>query len=55
MCCVQLEEEIHTLQSVLHTKVRVASDLKRKLGITPMTEFRDDVKHGFKSITDSDA
>jgi len=52
--CFQLEEEIVTLRSVLDAKVKEAGELKQKLGITPLVEFRDDFKHGIQVIRESD-
>ena len=52
---LQLEDEIQTLRQVLACKVRDASELKKKLGITPMVEFKQDLRQGFQNIKDSDA
>jgi len=52
--CSQLEEEIATLRSVLDAKVKEASELKQKLGITPLVEFKDDFKHGIQVIRESE-
>jgi len=52
--CAQLEGEIATLRSVLEAKVREAAELKQKLGITPLVEFKDDFKHGIQVIRDSE-
>jgi len=51
----KLEEEILTLRQVLNSKVRHSTDLKKKLGITPMREFQADIKQGFQNIKESDA
>lgn len=51
----KLEEEIITLQSVLHAKVRQQSELKRKLGITTVTELKQDMQQGIKNIKESNA
>jgi len=53
--CYQLEYEIQTLRSVLAVKMREANELKRKLGITQMSEFRDDLRQGMQTVRDSDA
>jgi len=50
----QLEYEIQTLRSVLAVKTREANELKRKLGITTMTEFREDFRHGVQAVRESD-
>ena len=52
--CRQLEYEIQTLRSVLAVKIREANELKRKLGITTMTELKDDLRHGVQTVRDSD-
>jgi len=51
----KLEEDIATLRQVLGAKVRQSSELKRKLGITPIAEFKADMRHGIQNIRDSDA
>lgn len=50
----KLENEITTLRTVLNCKYKEADELKRKLGITPLVEFRDNVKHGFNTIKESE-
>jgi hypothetical protein len=50
----KLEEEIATLRSVLDAKVVEASELKRKLGITPLVELKDDFKHGIQVFKESE-
>ncbi|XP_030374246.1 uncharacterized protein LOC115623837 isoform X2 [Scaptodrosophila lebanonensis] len=49
----RVEEEINTLRTVLASKTRHASDLKRKLGITVWKELTDDVNQGFKNVKES--
>ncbi|XP_013391088.1 tumor protein D54 isoform X3 [Lingula anatina] len=49
------EEEIQTLRSVLGAKVRHANELKKKLGITTLQEFKQDVSSTLTSIRESDA
>jgi len=49
----RVEEEIATLRTVLTSKVRLASELKRKLGITVWKEISDDVNQGLKNVKDS--
>ncbi|XP_023036771.1 uncharacterized protein LOC6652239 isoform X1 [Drosophila willistoni] len=49
----RVEEEINTLRTVLASKTRHASDLKRKLGITVWKELTDDVNQGVKNIKES--
>lgn len=50
----KLEEEIHTLKAVLNTKLRETAELKRRLGITPMVEFKQDLQQGFSAIKESE-
>lgn len=50
----RVEGEIATLRQVLGSKVRYASELKRKIGITPFQELKQDVQFGIKSIKESD-
>ena len=55
ICLVsQLEEEITTLRSVLSTKQREAANIKAKLGITPMTEMKADLRTGLNNIRESE-
>ncbi|XP_071044451.1 tumor protein D54 isoform X4 [Parasteatoda tepidariorum] len=49
------EEEIATLRQVLSAKVKHAQDLKRKLGITPWKELKEDVEQGLKNIQETSA
>ncbi|XP_021354416.1 tumor protein D52-like isoform X8 [Mizuhopecten yessoensis] len=49
-----VEGEIATLRQVLGSKVRYASELKRKMGITPFQELKQDLHYGFKTIKESD-
>ncbi|KPU75948.1 uncharacterized protein Dana_GF12177, isoform H [Drosophila ananassae] len=49
----RVEEEINTLRTVLASKTRHASDLKRKLGITVWKEVTDDVNQGLRNIKES--
>uniref|UniRef100_A0A1A9WWK0 Tumor protein D52 n=1 Tax=Glossina brevipalpis TaxID=37001 RepID=A0A1A9WWK0_9MUSC len=49
----RVEEEINTLRTVLASKTRHASDLKRKLGITVWKEITDDMNQGLKSVKES--
>lgn len=48
-----MEEEITTLRTVLTSKVRHASELKRKLGITVWKEISDDMGQGLKTVRES--
>ncbi|GFX08054.1 tumor protein D54 [Trichonephila clavipes] len=49
------EEEIATLRQVLSAKVKYAQDLKRKLGITPWKELKDDVEQSLRNIQETPA
>ncbi|XP_034102751.1 tumor protein D52 isoform X5 [Drosophila nasuta] len=49
----RVEEEINTLRTVLASKTRHASDLRRKLGITVWKELTDDVNQGVKNLKES--
>ncbi|KAM8712796.1 hypothetical protein ACLKA7_013170 [Drosophila subpalustris] len=49
----RVDEEINTLRTVLASKTRHASDLRRKLGITVWKELTDDVNQGVKNIKES--
>ncbi|XP_050326230.1 uncharacterized protein LOC126756851 isoform X3 [Bactrocera neohumeralis] len=49
----RVEEEINTLRTVLASKTRHASDLKRKLGITMWKEITDDMNQGLKNVKES--
>lgn len=50
---IKVEGEILTLRQVLTAKVRQATELKRKLGITPMQEFKQDLQAGLQQLRDS--
>ncbi|GBL79866.1 Tumor protein D54 [Araneus ventricosus] len=47
------EEEIATLRQVLSVKVKYAQDLKRKLGITPWKELKEDVEQSLRNIQET--
>ncbi|XP_034477965.1 tumor protein D52 isoform X6 [Drosophila innubila] len=49
----RVDEEINTLRTVLASKTRHASDLRRKLGITVWKELTDDVNQGVKNLKES--
>lgn len=49
----RVEEEITTLRTVLTSKVRHASELKRKLGITVWREISDDMNQSLKNVRES--
>ncbi|XP_054721489.1 tumor protein D54-like isoform X2 [Uloborus diversus] len=49
------EEEIATLRQVLSAKVKHSQDLKRKLGITPWKELKDDMEQSLRNIQETPA
>ncbi|XP_045181965.2 tumor protein D54-like isoform X2 [Mercenaria mercenaria] len=49
----KVEGEIATLRQVLGSKIRYSTELKRKLGITPLQEMKNDFQLGIKTIKDS--
>lgn len=49
----QIEEELETLRCVINAKLRTASDLKRKLGISMWKEFTGDMNQGLKQVKES--
>ncbi|XP_055954602.1 tumor protein D52 isoform X2 [Patella vulgata] len=51
---IKVEGEIATLRQVLGTKVRYASELKRKMGITPFQEFKADMATSLEHIKGSE-
>jgi len=53
--CAQLEEEISTLRQVLASKEKQHAELKQKLGITPLSEFRNNFSRGWYDMQSSTA
>lgn len=51
--CVQLEEEISTLRQVLSSKEKQQADLRQKLGINPLSEFRNNFSRGWRDMQTS--
>ncbi|MCP9263413.1 hypothetical protein DINM_006215 [Dirofilaria immitis] len=51
----ETEEEINTLRQVLVARQKHASDLKRKLGISPLTEFTADINQSLQHVKESQA
>lgn len=49
----RVEEEITTLRTVLGSKMRLAAELKRKLGITVWKEISEDVNQGLRNVKES--
>ncbi|XP_063041469.1 tumor protein D52 isoform X2 [Engraulis encrasicolus] len=51
----KVEEEILTLSQVLASKERQVAELKRKLGITPLNELKQNISKGWQEVTTSTA
>ncbi|XP_072297003.1 tumor protein D53 isoform X3 [Eucyclogobius newberryi] len=51
----KLEEEISTLKQVLTSKERQHAELKDKLGLTPLSELRNNFSRGWQDMTNSTA
>lgn len=49
----KVEEEILTLRQVLSAKERHAGELKRRLGLTPLSEFRQNISKGWQDVQTS--
>ena len=55
LVCVQLEEEISTLKQVLASKEKQQADLRQKLGISPLSELRNNFSRGWHDMQTSTA
>ncbi|XP_066526908.1 tpd52 like 2b isoform X2 [Hoplias malabaricus] len=51
----KVEEEIQTLRQVLLAKERHASELKRKLGLSTLTELKQNISKGWQDVQTSNA
>ncbi|XP_078025877.1 tpd52 like 2b isoform X6 [Epinephelus lanceolatus] len=51
----KVEEEINTLRQVLSAKERHATELKRKLGLSPLTELRQNLTKSWQDVQTSNA
>ncbi|XP_061591738.1 tpd52 like 2b isoform X3 [Cololabis saira] len=51
----KVEEEINTLRQVLLAKERHANDLKRKLGLSPLNELRQNLTKSWQDVQTSNA
>ncbi|GMT31404.1 hypothetical protein PFISCL1PPCAC_22701, partial [Pristionchus fissidentatus] len=49
------EDEILTLRQVLNARQKHASELKRKLGLSPLSELTQDINKSLKGVTETDA
>ncbi|KAM6964885.1 tumor protein D53 [Aplochiton taeniatus] len=52
---LRLEEEISTLRQVLSSKEQQQSELKQKLGISPLSDFRQNLSRGWTDVQTSTA
>uniref|UniRef100_A0A3B4CDU5 Tumor protein D54-like n=1 Tax=Pygocentrus nattereri TaxID=42514 RepID=A0A3B4CDU5_PYGNA len=51
----KVEEEIQTLRQVLLAKERHSSELKRKLGLSPLSELKQNITKGWQDVQTSNA
>lgn len=51
----KVEEEIHTLRQVLLAKEKHATELKRKLGLSPLSELKQNLTKGWQDVQTSNA
>ncbi|XP_028438728.1 tpd52 like 2b isoform X1 [Perca flavescens] len=51
----KVEEEINTLRQVLSAKERHATELKRKLGLSPLTELKQNLTKSWQDVQTSNA
>ncbi|XP_035239002.1 tpd52 like 2b isoform X5 [Anguilla anguilla] len=51
----KVEEEIHTLRQVLSAKEKHSYELKRKLGLSPLNEFKQNITKGWQDVQTSNA
>ncbi|KAM7411165.1 hypothetical protein PAMA_021242 [Pampus argenteus] len=52
---MKVEEEINTLRQVLSAKERHAAELKRKLGLNPLNELRQNITKSWQDVQTSNA
>ncbi|XP_076611311.1 tumor protein D52 isoform X2 [Chaetodon auriga] len=52
---VKVEDEIQTLSQVLAAKEKQLADIKRKLGITPLNELKQNITKTWQEVTTSNA
>ena len=48
--CLQLQDEIQQLRQQLQEKEEELAEVKRQLGITAFTEFKQSMAHGLKVV-----
>ncbi|XP_068189064.1 tumor protein D52 isoform X2 [Antennarius striatus] len=51
----KVEDEIQTLSQVLSAKEKQVADIKRKLGITPLNELKQNITKTWQEVTTSNA
>ncbi|KAI1892832.1 hypothetical protein AGOR_G00137580 [Albula goreensis] len=51
----KVEEEIHTLRQVLSAKEKHSYELKRKLGLSPLNEFKQNITKSWQDVQTSNA
>ncbi|XP_022088717.1 tumor protein D54-like isoform X3 [Acanthaster planci] len=51
----EVESDILTLRQTLRAKETHAKEIKRKLGITPINQMKEDFKHGWQNFQQSNA
>ncbi|XP_034551944.1 tumor protein D54-like [Notolabrus celidotus] len=51
----KVEEEINTLRQVLSAKERHSTELKRKLGLSPLNELKQNLTKGWQDVQTSNA
>lgn len=51
----QVEEEINTLRQVLSAKERHSAELKRKLGLNPLNELKQNLTKSWQDVQTSNA
>lgn len=52
---LQVEDEIQTLSQVLAAKERRLADIKKKLGVTPLNELKQNISKTWQEVTASHA
>ncbi|XP_030217558.1 tpd52 like 2b isoform X3 [Gadus morhua] len=52
---IKVEEEISTLRQVLSAKEKHAAELKRKLGLNPLNELKQNITKGWQDVQASNA
>ena len=52
---LQVQEEISSLEMALGRKQRELAAIKKDLGITPLTQLKEDVKMGYEELKQSKA